>query len=143
VNFLEYAMLKNNLTVLFLLVLLIFSDQLSKYIIRFSGGFYVCNPDISFGIKLSPTVFWAAWILIITAILYFLVNSERHPGLFGLGYFFILAGAISNIIDRLRLDCVIDFIDLKFWPIFNLADVFIAAGVIMLLITNLKMKSRK
>ena len=53
---------------------------------------------------------------------------------------FILAGAISNFADRAVFGCVIDFIDLKIWPIFNLADIFITIGVIMLV---LKIKKQK
>ncbi|MEK7598152.1 MAG: signal peptidase II, partial [Patescibacteria group bacterium] len=50
------------------------------------------------------------------------------------GLTFILSGALSNVIDRLYFGCVIDFIDLKFWPVFNLADVFITTGVILILL---------
>lgn len=41
----------------------------------------------------------------------------------------ILGGAIGNVADRIRLGYVIDFIDPMVWPAFNLADVFIVAGV--------------
>lgn len=46
----------------------------------------------------------------------------------------ILSGAFSNIIDRLTFGCVTDFIDLKFWPVFNLADIFIVLGAVFLLV---------
>jgi signal peptidase II len=42
-----------------------------------------------------------------------------------------LGGAGSNVLDRVRRGGVVDFIDLGFWPVFNLADVAIAAGIIM------------
>lgn len=42
----------------------------------------------------------------------------------------ILGGAIGNVIDRIRLGYVVDFIDPIAWPAFNLADVFIVLGVI-------------
>ena len=50
---------------------------------------------------------------------------------------FSLGGAIGNLVDRLRQGFVVDFIDLNFWPlhewpIFNLADSSIVAGVVML-----------
>jgi hypothetical protein len=50
----------------------------------------------------------------------------------------ILSGAISNIIDRLYFGCVIDFIDLQFWSVFNLADVYITTGAIILILNNSK-----
>jgi len=48
-----------------------------------------------------------------------------------IGLILILAGAISNILDRLYFGCVIDFIKIPFWPLFNLADAFIIIGVII------------
>ncbi len=58
-------------------------------------------------------------------------NKERFSTNLALGCIF--AGAVGNLIDRLLYDCVRDFIDLhvgaKHWPTFNLADVFICAGV--------------
>lgn len=41
-----------------------------------------------------------------------------------------LGGATGNLIDRLRYGSVIDFIDLRFWPVFNLADVAIVVGLL-------------
>lgn len=45
---------------------------------------------------------------------------------------FILGGAIGNMIDRLRLGYVVDFIDFRVWPVFNLADSFITIGAVIL-----------
>jgi len=42
-----------------------------------------------------------------------------------------LGGAGSNLLDRLRLGGVVDFIDIGFWPVFNLADVAIVAGILI------------
>jgi len=49
-------------------------------------------------------------------------------------YSMILAGALSNLVDRLRVGYVIDFIDFRFWPVFNLADTSITCGIILLFI---------
>jgi len=56
-----------------------------------------------------------------------------HSKSLSLGIILIAVGAISNIIDRIYFSCVIDFIDLRFWPVFNLADVYITVGGIMIL----------
>jgi len=45
-----------------------------------------------------------------------------------------MSGALGNMIDRLRFGYVVDFIDLRFWPVFNLADIVINIGVGMLLV---------
>jgi signal peptidase II len=122
-----------------LITLLIFIDQLSKYIIRTSGGFYICNPNIAFGLRLPGLFFWLAWVLIILFLLtaiykkYFIPASPagRHNTLY---IILIISGAISNMIDRFYFVCIIDFINLKIWPVFNLADVYITIGSVLLLL---------
>ena len=46
-----------------------------------------------------------------------------------IGFGAALGGATGNLIDWLRRGAVLDFIDLRIWPVFNLADVFIALGM--------------
>jgi len=48
------------------------------------------------------------------------------------GYAMLLAGAVGNVADRLVRGFVIDFIHLSYWPVFNVADVLIVAGIVWL-----------
>ncbi len=57
-----------------------------------------------------------------------LAQSNR---LLAAGLGMALGGATGNLIDRLRLGCVVDFIDLHFWPVFNVADIGITCGAIL------------
>ena len=58
-------------------------------------------------------------------------SGRRHPVLpVGLGL--VLGGSIANLIDRVRLGRVTDFLDFDAWPAFNLADTFIVVGVALL-----------
>ena len=50
-----------------------------------------------------------------------------------LGFAAALGGAAGNLVDILRLRCVVDFIDLGWWPVFNLADVAIVCGLVLAL----------
>jgi len=45
-----------------------------------------------------------------------------------------LGGAFGNLLDRLRFGFVTDFLDFKFWPVFNLADSAIVVGMVLLLL---------
>ena len=45
----------------------------------------------------------------------------------------VIGGSVSNLLDRVRLGYVTDFLDLRYWPAFNLADSFIVIGVLVLL----------
>lgn len=117
---------------LVLLLALLILDQFSKYIIRSISGFYICNRGAAFGINLPEKLIWLLSLAIIFSfiILLFRRDFSEKPFLLAL----ILVGALSNLIDRLHFACVIDFIDLKFWPIFNLADIYITVGAILLII---------
>ena len=65
-------------------------------------------------------------------VFYFARSGARHPILpVALGL--LIGGSVGNLVDRLRLGHVTDFLDLPYWPAFNLADTFIVVGVAVLL----------
>ena len=55
----------------------------------------------------------------------------QSPALVRLALGLILGGAIGNLIDRVRLGYVVDFIDLRWWPVFNVADLGIVGGLLL------------
>ena len=57
------------------------------------------------------------------------VTFQSHAALLGLGAAF--GGAAGNLLDIFRRGAVLDFIDLGWWPVFNLADVAILAGLVV------------
>jgi signal peptidase II len=44
----------------------------------------------------------------------------------------IVGGALGNLLDRIRLGAVVDFVDLQVWPVFNAADTAITVGMLLL-----------
>ena len=54
----------------------------------------------------------------------------------------ILAGAVGNVSDRLRRGFVVDFIHVSHWPVFNVADIAVVAGVLLLALTMLRARRR-
>lgn len=140
----------NNKKIYFLtFVILIAIDQISKYIIRHTGGFYICNENIAFGIVIPKFIFWPAISLAVIMLFlsfkkYFMpvcvsgdnpnVSQKINPLLLAIAS----AGILSNLIDRFIFGCVIDFIDLRVWPMFNLADVMIFIGIALLVAQNFK-----
>jgi signal peptidase II len=94
----------------------------------------VQNSGIAFGLfpSATPAVIVLTSIAVGWMLVYFARSGARHPVLpAALGL--LIGGSISNLLDRVRLGHVTDFIDLRFWPAFNLADSFIVAGVALLL----------
>ena len=54
----------------------------------------------------------------------------------------IILGAFSNLLDRLLFGYVIDYLNLHFWPVFNLADVMVVVGVALYIVFELKNDSK-
>jgi signal peptidase II len=96
--------------------------------------YHVQNSGIAFGLFASATsiVILVTALALLWMLVFFARSGSRHPVLpVGLGL--LLGGSLSNLVDRVRLGHVTDFLDLTFWPAFNLADTFIVSGVAILL----------
>ncbi|MEW8958307.1 MAG: signal peptidase II [Moorella sp. (in: firmicutes)] len=132
---------------LLLVALVLGLDQLTKYIVRvnfqpneslpvINSVFhltYVNNPGAAFGLFAYKTpVFVAITVLVVAVIL--IAYRTLPPGspVMRLALALITGGALGNLIDRLRFGYVVDFLDFRIWPVFNLADVAIVSGVILL-----------
>lgn len=104
----------------------------SKNLLFATGGFltYVCNSYISWGIPILGSVFWVVWLISNGLLVHFILRYNKNIFLFA-----VLAGSVSNAIDRLLYGCVVDYFRLPVgnFPIFNLADVFIVVGIIAFL----------
>ena len=78
--------------------------------------------------------------VVTVGLVYYILNC-RFSGLTGLALSFILGGAAGNLIDRILLGKVTDFIDWYYkahhWPTFNIADSFISIGVTILIVESL------
>ena len=119
------------------------ADQLTKQVVartlalgeevEIAGPFsihHVHNSGIAFGLFSSATsiVIVLTALAVLWMLVFFARSGARHPVLpVALG--FVLGGSLSNLVDRVRLGHVTDFLDLRYWPAFNLADVFIVVGV--------------
>ncbi len=73
--------------------------------------------------------------IVVGALIYYLIKILKTGEVaFKLSLAIIIGGALGNLIDRVRLNYVTDFLDFTLinYPIFNLADVFVVSGVVML-----------
>lgn len=101
------------------------------------------NPYIAFSLPLSGlglNIIIAIIILILVYDCFLLVKTGRVKE--GIVLTFIILGAISNLIDRLKFGYVVDYFDLKYFTVFNLADVMIVTGVIILLFLKMKVSKK-
>jgi len=128
-------------------------DQISKFYVQgtlrlgqvvpvmpfFFNLTYVLNPGAAFGFlsgapaALRHPMFTAISIFAVLFIIYYRARHRQMRLLPSVGLACILGGAVGNLIDRLRLGMVVDFLDFYYgayhWPAFNVADSAITVGV--------------
>jgi signal peptidase II len=148
------AMLKKNISSVIFVFIIFFLDRFSKFIIlkffqptgelnfsvtKFLDLNLVWNNGIAFGLfsfdqNIYYNVITLIIILVTSVIIWFAFKSK---GLEKISYLMIIGGSFGNIFDRLYYSSVIDFIDISYnnfhWFIFNVADIFISLGVILLI----------
>ena len=129
-----------------LIILKNFDIFQSVEITPFLNIILVFNKGAAFSI-LSDGFLWQKLLLIITSIavilfLIFLLVREKKLIIVKIAYSLIIAGAVGNLIDRVRLGMVVDFVDFHIgnlhWPTFNIADSAITIGVIILIFFEVK-----
>ena len=137
-------------------IIIVLSDQLAKLIISiykkslldkdfiiFSLD-YVKNFGAAFNLFTGSRMFLSLVSIIISIILFnFILYKKYISNTHLLSYSFILGGTLGNGIDRITKGYVIDFINLNFidFPIFNIADISINIGLIIIIYTFVKNKS--
>ena len=140
---------------LIIVTIIIALDQISKYIITLNYDYfsnknififsinYIRNYGAAFNIFEGNRIFLSLISILSSIILiYFIFVKERLNPLDRYGLSLILAGSVGNGIDRVINGYVIDFINLKLFefPIFNIADIAINIGCIILIFNYFKYK---
>src|SRR3989338_9461497 len=130
-------------------LIIIFIDQIAKFLIKANFQLnqtiplinnifhltYIHNFGAGFGILQQQR-----WILVFISIIvigfifYYLDKIKEKQRLLQLLVGFILGGTVGNLIDRVIYGYVVDFLDFRVWPVFNVADSFVTIGVIGLII---------
>ena len=104
---------------------------------------YVLNPGAAFGILPNQRIFFlvAGGILLILAA-YFYPKINRKDTLSKFGAIILVSGATANLIDRVQSGLVIDFLDFRVFPVFNIADIAIVVGMfVMVYVVLFKMET--
>ena len=128
------------------------ADQVSKHIIvstfelyeswapipalaRVFQFHYVTNTGAAFGLFQNVNLFFIIVSFIVsTIILFYYFSLPDGKWLMRLCLGMQFSGAVGNLIDRLRVGHVIDFMEVPYWPIFNVADSMISCGVVLLVL---------
>ncbi len=131
-----------------IIALIIVLDQISKYLIISNMSLYESTPVIERFFHITYTqnygaafsilqnqrgLFVAISSIAVIIIFYILIRYYKQNNMmFSYSLSLIVAGAMGNLTDRIRLGYVIDFFDFRIWPVFNIADVSIVTGTLLL-----------
>lgn len=155
-NFYSEILNKKRIAILIFAIFFVILDRFFKTLafqfysqkkIELLGDFlkfnFVKNYNIAFSLPLSG-IFLNILIFCIIVFLSFYImilikQKENNQAIY---LTIILIGAISNYVDRILYGFVIDYIDLKYYTVFNFADIMIVSGVIMLILFNFKNKKK-
>jgi len=108
-------------------------DQFSKKLVSFYWPeILYCNTQMALGLPKNALFFWLGYILFFGFLLWLIFKHKS------LALFLVLGGTLSNLFDRLFWGCVVDWIALPGFPIFNLADIMISLGLIWFLFQSRK-----
>lgn len=151
-----------NLKILLTSALVILVDQITKVLVkefltlrepvRIIGDFlrftYVENPGIAFGVRIGArSIFTLLSVAIVVVIFIYLFRAKRDRASVRFTLALVLGGAVGNLIDRIAYGRVVDFIDIGVknlrWPVFNVADMAVTIGMIILLTLILFEKEQK
>ena len=131
-------------------LLTLVADQISKYLVlsnlnpgqawnpvasltSWASITYVTNTGAAFGLFPDRGSFFVVIaVIVVAAIIFYYRHLPAGQWWIKVSLGLQLGGALGNLLDRLRLGYVIDFIDFKIWPVFNLADSAIVIGVAIL-----------
>ena len=149
--------------VLFVSAILVLADQISKTIVvktmslyeslpviqNFIHFTYITNDGMAFGINFpfGYYIFTSVSVLLTLFLFWYLWSVRTHSIVIRLGISFIIAGAIGNLIDRIFLGAVIDFLDFMIgnfhWYVFNLADSYVTVGMVLVLIDSIILEKKR
>ena len=103
----------------------------------------VFNKGAAFGmLKAQAPFFIALGVICVIFMLFYLPRLRKDTLPVRVAFALLLGGIIGNLIDRLRFGYVIDFLDFRIWPVFNIADSAITIGALFLILQLLRRKTK-
>ena len=100
---------------------------------------YILNPGAAFGLfEEQQWLFILVAVLLVLGVAVLFRQLLQQPPVMRFGAALLVGGALGNLMDRIRLGKVVDFLDFRIWPIFNVADIAICVGVGLILLAMFK-----
>ncbi|MBI2541725.1 signal peptidase II [Candidatus Woesearchaeota archaeon] len=140
---------RKNAAILLTAMIVALLDQLTKFLVRQNLQLnesapiiknifhltYVTNTGSAFGLFKGLNIFFILFsIIVIIAIFYCLKKIVKNEKILQLSVGLLLGGTIGNLLDRIFHGAVIDFIDFRVWPVFNIADSAVTISAMLLII---------
>ena len=142
-------MAKKNIVVFSASLLILFLDQLTKFLIKKNLQLgesvpaiknilhitYVTNTGSAFGLFRGFNIFLIFFsVIVVFTIFYLLWKLKNIERLLQFAFGLLLGGTMGNLADRLIYGAVTDFIDFRIWPVFNVADSAVTVSIFLLIV---------
>ena len=140
---------KKNIFIFSIALFILVLDQFTKFVIKQNFHLnqsipvinnifhltYITNTGSAFGLFKGLHIFFILFsVIVIIAIFYFIGKIKKNEKALQFSVGLLLGGTIGNLIDRLFYGSVIDFIDFRIWPVFNIADSAVTISIVLLVI---------
>jgi signal peptidase II len=134
-------------------IFIILFDQITKFLVEKYLYFkqtsvidnvllftYVQNRGGAWGIFNNiPLLFIVLIQIVVIGLFFYAIHSKRKLEIISICM--IIGGALGNYIDRLFRGYVVDFIDFRIWPVFNVADIFVVVGGVLLILSAILIRN--
>ena len=140
---------KKNIFIFSIALFIISVDQLTKFFIKINFQLnqpvpiisnilhltYITNTGSAFGLFKGLSIFFILFsIVVIIIVFYYLKRIKNNEKTLQFSVGLLLGRTVGNLIDRLFYGAVVDFIDFRIWPVFNIADSAVTISVVFLII---------
>ena len=148
-SFKFHSMSKKNIFIFSIALTIVLIDQFTKFLVKQNFQInqpiqiikntlhltYVTNTGSAFGLFKSMNTFFMIFAIIVILVIYIYLNKiKNNEKILQIAVGLLLGGTIGNLTDRLFYGSVIDFIDFRIWPVFNIADSAVTISVLLLII---------
>ena len=142
-------MSKKNIIIFSIAFAVVILDQFTKFLVKRNFQLnqsmpiiknifhltYVTNTGSAFGLfRGFNLIFILFSMIVILVVLYYAKKIKNNERLLQFSVGLLLGGTLGNLIDRLVYGAVIDFIDFRIWPVFNVADSAVTISIVLLII---------
>ncbi|RJQ34006.1 signal peptidase II [Candidatus Parcubacteria bacterium] len=131
------------------LIIFFVADRLSKFFIvnktpDFLGGFisFELNENLAFSLPMMDYILYPLVLIVIVIVVNLWLKAYQNKNILIWPWGLLIIGAVSNLLDRFQYGGVVDFINVPYFTVFNISDIYISIAVVWILWYELAYKKK-